>query len=110
MWEWLWNCEVGFKKSVSESVKCLEHTVHRILDSEEIASKGINGSEENFIWNWKLRRDRFNNTHTYVQGRDLQFLVIVWGVRNVRQELADVAKEISQQNVEGATWFLLPDL
>lgn len=40
---------MGFKKSVSESAKCLEHTVHRILDSEAIASKGINGSEENFI-------------------------------------------------------------
>lgn len=40
---------MDFKKNVRESAKCLEYTVHRILDSEEIASKGINGSEENFI-------------------------------------------------------------
>lgn len=93
-----WDCKVPW-------THCSQN-----LDSEEIASKGINGSEENLIWNWKLRRDRFNNTHTYVQWRDLQSLVTVWGVRNVWHELGDIAKEISQQNVEGATWFLFPDL
>lgn len=30
---------------------CFEHIIHGILDWEEIASKGVNESEENFIGN-----------------------------------------------------------
>lgn len=34
-----------------KGVKCFEHIVHRILDWEEIASKGVNETEEIFIGN-----------------------------------------------------------
>ena len=41
----------GPKKSDSDSVKCLGHIVHRILDFEEISIKGMNEGEENLIGN-----------------------------------------------------------
>lgn len=69
---------MGLKKSVSQHAKCLKHIVHRILDFEEIARKGINENEENFIGNWKLSSDkRFNNTHTYAELHDLQSLAVI---------------------------------
>lgn len=45
---------MGLKKS--KTAKCLEYFVHRILDFEGIASKGMHESEENSVGNWKLCR------------------------------------------------------
>lgn len=46
------NCK-DFEESISESLKCLEYTVHRILDFEEASNKDSKRSEENLIGSWR---------------------------------------------------------
>lgn len=41
------------KDHVSNSVKCLEHALHRILDFEEAASEGFKENGKSPIGNWK---------------------------------------------------------
>lgn len=41
------------KDYVSNSVKCLEHTLHRSLDFEEAASEGFKENGKSPIGNWK---------------------------------------------------------
>ena len=36
-------------KSMSQHVKCFKNTIHRILDFEETARKGVNKNEKIFL-------------------------------------------------------------